>query len=85
MIKKKEFKKLAIMMINACKRLYLRGILSGVGGNISMRTSDPAIILCSPAGAPIMDMLFDDICVVDITDIKNDNYEILKGKYRPTS
>ena len=85
MIKKSEFKKLAGRMINACKRLHRRGILSGVGGNISVRTSTPDIILCSPAGIPIMDMFPDDICAVDISDIKNYNYNVLKAKHKPTS
>ena len=85
MIKNSEYKKLAGRMINACKRLHMRGILSGVGGNISVRTSVPYIILCSPAGIPIMDMFCGDICAVDISDIKNFNYNVLKAKNRPTS
>lgn len=85
MIKKRELKQITTMMINACKRLHGKGILSGVGGNVSMRTSNPKVILCSPSGIPIMDMFSDDICVVDINDIQNDNYKILKGKYKPTS
>lgn len=72
-------------MINACKRLHGRDILSGVGGNISVRTSMQNIILCSPSGIPIMDMLPDDICAVDISDIKKDNYTIIQGKNKPTS
>jgi L-fuculose-phosphate aldolase len=85
MIKKSEYKKLAYRMINACKRLHMRGILSGVGGNISVRTSLPEIILCSPTGIPIMDMFPGDICAVDISDIKNYKYNMLKAKHRPTS
>lgn len=85
MIKKSEFKKLAGRMINACKRLHGKGILSGVGGNISVRTSAPHIILCSPAGIPIMDMFPEDICAVDISGIKNYNYNVLKSKHKPTS
>ena len=72
-------------MINACIRLHGKGILSGVGGNISVRTSAPHIILCSPAGIPIMDMFTEDICAVDISDIKNYNYNVLKAKHKPTS
>jgi L-fuculose-phosphate aldolase len=85
MIKKKEIKTLAFRMIRACRRLHIRGILSGVGGNISLRTSIPHIILCSPSGIPIMDMFPDDICIVDISNIKNDSYSVLKGKHKPTS
>jgi L-fuculose-phosphate aldolase len=85
MINTEEFEQLSKRIINACKRLHKRGILSGVGGNISVRTSIPTVILCSPAGAPIMDLLMDDICVVDISDIENDNYIVLKGKHKPTS
>ena len=72
-------------MINACKRLHMRGILAGVGGNISVRTSAPDIILCSPAGIPIMDMFPEDICAVDISGIKNYNYNVLRAKHKPTS
>ncbi len=85
MIKKSEFKKLSARMINACRRLHGKGILSGVGGNISIRTSNPDIILCSPAGIPIMDMFTEDICTVDISDIKSYNYSVIKSKHNPTS
>jgi len=81
----KEFRKLSHRMINACKRLHSRGIVSGVGGNISLRTEVDHIILCSPSGIPIMDMLPDDICVVDISDIQNDNYHVIQGMHKPTS
>ncbi len=32
-----------------------------------------------------MDMFPDDICAVDISDIKNYNYNVLKAKHKPTS
>ena len=85
MINEKESQKIARRMINACRRLYARGILSGVGGNISVRSSEESVILCSPAGVPIMDMLVDDICVVDITDMAHDGYRVVRGAHRPTS
>lgn len=85
MIQTEEFERLSKRMIKACKRLHMKGILSGVGGNISIRTSSPNIVLTSPSGIPIMDMLLDDIVAIDISDIKNDNYKVLKGKYKPTS
>ena len=85
MLTTKEFNKLSNRMINACKRLHSRGILSGVGGNISLRTESDHIILCSPSGIPIMDMLPDDICVVDISDIQKDNYHVVQGMHKPTS
>jgi L-fuculose-phosphate aldolase len=85
MLNKKEFKRLANRMINACKRLHARGILSGVGGNISVRTSEPGLILCSPSGIPIMDMFVDDICIIEISDIKNNSYNIIKAVHNPTS
>jgi len=64
-----NYKKLDFRMINARKMLHMKGILSGVGGNISVRTSIPDIIMCSPSGMPIMDMFVDDICVVVLSDI----------------
>jgi len=85
MIETKEFELLSKRMINACKRLHMRGILSGVGGNISLRSSNANIILTSTSGIAIMDMLLDDIIAIDISDIKNDNYKILKGNHKPTS
>jgi len=85
MVTEKEFKKLTNRMINACRRLHSRGILSGVGGNISMRSETDHIILCSPSGVPIMDMLSQDICEVDISDIRNDNYRVVRGNHKPTS
>ncbi len=85
MIKTKEFKKLANRMINACKRLHAEGILAGPGGNISLRTSIPTIILCSPTGVPLMDMLLEDICIIDISDEKIKNYKCLRCKHEPTS
>jgi len=85
MIKKKEFTLLSNRMINATKRIYRKGILSGIGGNISVRTSVPETILCSPSGIPIMDMLVDDICIVDISSISEDKYRVLQGRYNPTS
>jgi L-fuculose-phosphate aldolase len=84
-MKNREFKLLASRMLSACKRLHRRGILSGVGGNISLRTSDPAVVLCSPSGVPIMDMLLSDICVVDISDISRDQYTVVRGANKPTS
>jgi L-fuculose-phosphate aldolase len=85
MITVKEYEQLTKRILNACKRLYRRGILSGVGGNISVRTSMPSVILCSPSGVPIMDMLLEDICIVDISDIGKDKYQVLKGEHNPTS
>jgi L-fuculose-phosphate aldolase len=85
MITRKEEKKLGTRMIHACKRLHERGILFGVGGNISLRSSSPNTILCSPSGIPLMDMRLGDICTVDISDIKNRKYRIESGKYNPTS
>jgi ribulose-5-phosphate 4-epimerase/fuculose-1-phosphate aldolase len=63
----------------------MRGILSGVGGNISIRTNNPNIIICSPSGIPIMDMLFSDLCIVDISEIKEWKYKVLMGEHKPTS
>ena len=85
MIGKRELKKLGTRMINACKRLHERGILFGVGGNISLRSGNPDIILCSPSGIPLMDMRLADICAVDITTIKNGKYEVKSGRHDPTS
>lgn len=85
MISNREFYQLANRMICACKRLHGRGMLSGVGGNISLRTSEPNTIMCSPSGIAIMDMFPDDICLVDISDIQKDNYQILRAKHKPTS
>lgn len=85
MISEEEFNKLGNRIINACKRLHSKGILSGVGGNISVRTSVPNIIICSPSGIPIMDMFLSDLCAVDVSDIKNWEYKLLKGSHKPTS
>ena len=85
MISNEEFNKLALRMIKACKRLHMKGILSGVGGNISLRSSDPKAILCSPSGIPIMDMLVEDICLVDIAGISQDRFSVLRGAHKPTS
>lgn len=86
MISELEIKKIGNRMINACKRLHMKGILSGVGGNISIRTSDPNIIICSPSGIPLMDMFIGDLCVIDIGNIKNEgNYKIIKEKCKPTT
>jgi len=85
MIDSKEYGVLASRMRRACKRLHMRGIISGVGGNISLRTSNPDIILCSPSGIPIMDMLVEDVCVVDIANIAQDRYTVLEGPHKPTS
>jgi L-fuculose-phosphate aldolase len=82
---KKELKKLRRRIINATKRLYLRGICSGVGGNISLRTDDPNIILVSPSGIPISDMSEDDLCLVDISKCEKDQFKILKGDNKYTS
>jgi L-fuculose-phosphate aldolase len=84
MIDNNEFKKLANRMINACKRLHAQGILAGPGGNISVRSNSPNVILCSPSGIPIMDMMFDDMCVIDISGTSENHLKILKGKYQPT-
>ena len=85
MISDKEFQKLGTRIINACKRLYLKGLLAGVGGNISIRTSSPDIIICSPSGIPIMDMFLEDLCIVNISGIYNWEYKLLKGIHEPTS
>jgi len=85
MITDHEFHLLANRMINACKRLHARGILAGVGGNISYRTSQPSLILCSPSGIPIMDILPENLCLVDISNIPRDQHKVLRGKYKPTS
>lgn len=84
-LKDKEIKKLSIRMINACKRLHTLKLLSGPGGNISYRTSIPNVIICSPSGVPIMDMMVDDLCVIELQNNKECNYRILKGIYKPTS
>jgi len=85
MIDNKEFYKLAKRIINAVRRLYLRGISSGVGGNISVRTSNPNYIVVSPSGISMSDMIPNDLCLVDISDSKNDKFIMLKGKYKYTS
>ncbi len=81
----KEFKKHATRMIHACRRLHSKGIVSGVGGNISLRSSNPNLVLCSPSGIPIMDMLLDDICVVDISGIAGGTYKVVRAPHPPTS
>jgi L-fuculose-phosphate aldolase len=85
MIRGREVKKLGTRMINSCKRLHERGILFGVGGNISLRSSDPDIIVCSPSGIPLMDMTLGDICTVDIKEIKEGKFKVQLGKHNPTS
>jgi len=84
-LEKKEIKKISIRMINACKRLHILKLVSGPGGNISCRTSIPNVIICSPSGIPIMDMMVDDLCVIELHNSKDCNYKILRGKYKPTS
>ncbi|MCL5985557.1 MAG: class II aldolase/adducin family protein [Actinobacteria bacterium] len=81
----KEIQKLSRRIVNATKRLHSRGILSGTGGNISMRTSNPNHILISPTGIPIRDMFPDDLCLVDISKIFKDEHTVLRCKYQPTS
>ena len=85
MVDEKEFCKLANRIVNVAKRLHIRGILSGIGGNISVRTSNPDNIIVSPSGIPISDMLSDDLCLVDISESKKDKFIMLKGKYKYTS
>jgi L-fuculose-phosphate aldolase len=85
MIGRRELQKLGTRMINACRRLHERGILFGVGGNISLRSGNPDIILCSPSGIPLMEMRLADICAVDITEIEKGKYEIKTGRHDPTS
>ena len=85
MINEKEFYKLANRVLNATKRLYRRGILTGIGGNISIRTSNPNNIIVSPSGISISDMLSDDLCLVDISEAEQDNFKIIKAKYKYTS
>lgn len=85
MVDEKEFYKLANRMVNAAKRLYNRDILSGVGGNISIRTSNPDHIILSPSGIPIAGMFPDDLCLVDISEVGQDKFKILKARHEFTS
>jgi len=84
-VDEKEFYKLANRMVNAARRLYNRDILSGVGGNISIRTSNPDHIILSPSGIPVADMFPDDLCLVDISGVEQDKFKVIKAKYKFTS
>ena len=84
-VDKKELKKYSSRIVSACKRLYNRNLITALGGNISMRTSDPGLFLCSPSGMPLAEMRSDDLCLISLKsneDIKNEdiNIEIGTGK-----
>jgi ribulose-5-phosphate 4-epimerase/fuculose-1-phosphate aldolase len=75
-VDKKELKKYGSRIVSACKRLYNRNLITALGGNISTRTSDPCLFLCSPSGMPLAEMLSDDLCLVSLKSSKDLNIEI---------
>ncbi|MHB8279944.1 MAG: class II aldolase/adducin family protein, partial [Candidatus Humimicrobiaceae bacterium] len=60
----KEIDKLCNRIVSACKKLYNRNLITALGGNISLRTSNPDMILCSPSGMPLAEMLPADLCLI---------------------
>jgi ribulose-5-phosphate 4-epimerase/fuculose-1-phosphate aldolase len=79
-VDKKELKKYSSRIVSACKRLYNRNIITALGGNISIRVSDPGLLLCSPSGMPLAEMQPDDLCLVRLKSNSDIDIEISLGQ-----
>lgn len=60
-----------------CHKLYLRGLVSGCGGNVSLRVEDR--VLMTPSGYAL-----DEVRATDIVEVGLDG-GVLKGDKKPTS
>jgi len=72
------YKELAQQIVDYGKRMYKEGLVSGTGGNISVRIPGENAFLISPSGMPYEQITIDDIVMLDM-----DGKQIA-GKRRPS-
>jgi L-fuculose-phosphate aldolase len=65
-------------IVRVCKRLYVRGLVAGQDGNVSVRLAD-GTVLVTPSGMSKVDVEADDLVVVDGAGT------VLRGRYAPSS
>ncbi|MEM0021273.1 MAG: class II aldolase/adducin family protein [Fervidicoccaceae archaeon] len=61
------------------KRLYERGLVSSLGGNVSARSEDNSRIFITPSGVPKWEIFEEDVVVVDPEG------RIIEGTQKPSS
>ncbi|MGB3964423.1 MAG: class II aldolase/adducin family protein, partial [Tepidanaerobacteraceae bacterium] len=58
-------KELAQLLVDYGKKMYREGLVTGTGGNISLRVPGENAFLISPSGMPYEEITVDDIVMMD--------------------
>jgi L-fuculose-phosphate aldolase len=71
-------KELAQLLVDYGKKMYREGLVTGTGGNISLRVPGENAFLISPSGMPYEEITVDDIVMMDMEGNQ------IAGKRRPS-
>ena len=70
--------KLAQQLVDYGKKMYREGLVTGTGGNISVRVPGENAFLITPSGMPYEEITIDDIVMLDMEGRQ------IAGKRRPS-